>query len=164
MKRQVSLMLLSTLFAAAVAAAKSPTACEVLSRRDVKAVQGQAFAETKHTQSQFDGILSSQCFYRLPWFGDSISVDVLRPESPAMNAQELWQKITGKRSEKMAAKGRDHGEPIAGLGDAAIWAGNTNAGALYVLKDNAILRISVGGSGEKLEKTKKLAARALSKM
>ena len=153
-------------FAAASAAAESPTACDLLSSRDVKAVQGQAFAEAKHTRSQFDGMIASQCFYRLPSFADSISVEVIRSES-GMSANDLWQKITGKRAEKMTAKGRDHSQTIPDLGDTAIWAGNKTAGALYVLKGDAILRISVGGGGteqEKIEKSRTLAARALEKM
>lgn len=167
MKRHLPLMLLSMLFAAANAAAKSPAACELLSRDDVQSVQGAAFAETKQTQAQFDGVVTSQCFYRLPLFVESISVDVLRPQSSETTAEELWEKITGKRVAKMTAKGRNAGQSLDGLGTAAIWAGNKSAGALYVLKDDAILRISVGGGGteeEKIAKTRKLAEKALAKM
>lgn len=165
--KRTFLLVLSTLFVVATATAKSPTACELLSSEDVQAVKGTAFEETKHTQAQFDGIVTSQCFYRLPLFVESISVDVIRPQSPSMSADKLWQKITGKRVEKMTKKGRDTGQSLSGLGNAAIWAGNKSAGALYVLKGNAILRISVGGAGteeEKIEKTRALAARALAKL
>jgi len=162
---RTSAALLILLVAAAFsAAAESPTACDLLTSADVKAVQGSAFAETKPTQSQFDGIVISQCFYRLPSFVDSISVDVIR--APSMTAEELWVKITGKRTAKMTAKGREAGDVLPDLGDTAIWAGNMNAGALYVLEGNTILRISVGGGGaeeEKIEKTRKLAALALAK-
>lgn len=152
--------------AATLAAAERPTACELLTRSEVKAVQGQAFAEAKLTHSQFDGMTASQCFYRLPSFVDSISIEVIRPESGAMTANDLWQKITGKRVAKMTAKGRDHGQTIESLGDTAIWAGNKTAGALYVLKGDTILRISVGGAGteeEKIAKTRTLAELALTK-
>jgi len=165
MKPSTALLILLLSAAAFSAAAENPTACDALTRADVKAVQGSAFAETKHTQSQFDGIAISQCFYRLPSFVDSISVDVIR--SSSMNAEELWQKITGKRIAKMNAKGREAGDTIPNLGDAAIWAGNKNAGAMYVLQGTALLRISVGGGGteeEKIEKTRALAARALANL
>jgi hypothetical protein len=161
-----SILISLLFFAAASAAAESPTACDLLSGRDVQAVQGQAFAEAKHTQSRFDGMITSQCFYRLPSFVDSISVEVIRSESPGTNANDLWQTITGKRAEKMTAKGRDHSQTIDNLGDIAIWAGNKTAGALYVLANDVILRISVGGAGteqEKIEKSRKLAAAALKK-
>jgi len=56
---------------------------------------------------------------------------------------------------------------VKGVGDAAVWSGNRAAGALYVLKANTIVRVSVGGGGseeQKIERSKKLAARALRKL
>jgi hypothetical protein len=56
---------------------------------------------------------------------------------------------------------------VSGVGDTAVWSGNRMSGALYVLKGNAIVRISVGGKGsedEKIERSRKLAAIALRKL
>ncbi len=50
--------------------------------------------------------------------------------------------------------------PIDGLGEEAYWVGNPISGALYVLKGNSFLRISVGGVREesaRIEKSKALA-------
>ena len=169
MKRQVSLILTLTLtlFAAATAAAKNPGACELLSRDDVKAAQGQAFDETKLTMSRVEGTITSQCFYRLPAFVDSISLAVIRPASPSTTADELWQTLAGPRTNKMTGKGRRPAQEITGLGDEAFWAGNKNAGAMYVLQGQNILRISVGGGDteeKKIAKTRQLAAAALERL
>jgi hypothetical protein len=167
MKRQVSLMLTLTfmLFAAATAAAKTPSACELLKAGDVKAIQGHSFEETKLTMASVDGMITSQCFYRLPSFADSISVTVIRAASPTVSAEQLWEKLAEEEGEK-----EEEGEElkpareITGLGEEAFWAGNKFAGAMYVLDGHAILRVSVGGGEtmeKKIEKTRRLAALAL---
>jgi hypothetical protein len=56
---------------------------------------------------------------------------------------------------------------IEGVGDDAFWSANRMGGALYVLKDNVFIRISIGGpepEESKIEKTKALAAKALSRL
>ena len=170
MKRQVSLILTLTftLFAAATAAAKSPGACELLKAGDVKAIQGHAFEETKLTTARVDGMITSQCFYRLPSFADSISVVVIRAASPSTSAEELWEMITeSEGEEEEEGEERKPAREISGLGEEAFWAGNKIAGAIYVLKDNAVLRVSVGGGDpleKKIEKTRQLAAIALQRI
>ena len=168
MKWQVSSILtLTFLFAAATAAAKTPplTACELLSAQAVKGVQGQAFDEAKLTMQRVDGMIASQCFYRLPTFTDSISLTVIRAASPSVTAEELWEKLRGEEEgEKEEEEEAAPAQKIAGVGEEAFWAGNNAAGALYVLEDNAILRISVGGGDtqkKKIEKARRLAALAL---
>src|SRR2546423_162018 len=58
-------------------------------------------------------------------------------------------------------------EPVSGIGDEAFWTGGRVGGALYVLKGNAFIRISVGGPGDeaaKIEKLKALARKALPRL
>lgn len=58
-------------------------------------------------------------------------------------------------------------QKISGVGRDAYWVGDRNGGALYVLKGNAYLRISVGGPVEqtnKMRKSKVLAQKALARM
>jgi hypothetical protein len=56
---------------------------------------------------------------------------------------------------------------VSGVGDEAWWTGNAQVGALYVLKGDAFLRISVGG-GEperaRIERSRLLARRALRRL
>ena len=55
----------------------------------------------------------------------------------------------------------------AGLGDEAFWTGDGFVGALYVLKGESYLRISIGGgkdSSTRLERSKRRAAVALKRL
>ncbi len=162
-----TLMFTFLLFAAATAAAKTPpTACELLKAGDVKTIQGQTFEDTKLTTARVDGMITSQCFYRLPSFTDSISVTVIRAASPSVSAEELWEKLAEAEGEEAEEEGEESkpAREIHGLGEEAFWAGNKFAGAMYVLDGHAILRVSVGGGEtmeKKIEKTKQLAALAL---
>jgi len=56
---------------------------------------------------------------------------------------------------------------INGIGDEAYWVGNPLTGALYVLRGNSFLRVSVGGVREeaaRIEKSKALAQAALKRL
>jgi len=74
--------------------------------------------------------------------------------------------------QKRGEEGEDEVIPpkkVEGVGDEAFWSPTRVGGALYVLKRNrdAFLRISVGGPGseqEKIEKSKKLALKALPRL
>jgi hypothetical protein len=70
-------------------------------------------------------------------------------------------------------RGEEEGEEsappkkITGVGEEAYWTGSRVGGALYVLKKNAFIRISVGGPGneeEKINKSKALAQKALKRL
>ena len=56
---------------------------------------------------------------------------------------------------------------INGIGDEAFWTGNRVGGALYVLKKNSFIRISIGGQTDeatKINKSKVLAKKALARL
>jgi hypothetical protein len=125
----------------------------------------------------------SQCFYALPSFTNSVSVDLMHGKT-----KTFWKEhFSNARAERDADD--DHGRDaamktapptreaeeehqsavrkVAGVGDTAVWSGNRMSGALYVLKGDSIVRISVGGKGsedEKIERSRKLAAIALRKL
>jgi hypothetical protein len=134
-------------------------ACHVLSQKDVAAVQGETFTDAKLTKRAE----STTCFYQLPTFTNSISVDLMRS-----GARRFW--------EKTFEKAREHDEPeekaseptkVRGVGSEAFWVGGRGTGSLYVRKGDAMVRVSVGGAGtdkQKIEKSKKLAAKALKKL
>jgi len=78
-----------------------------------------------------------------------------------------------REGEKRAARGgeeEEEGNPavrVAGVGDEAFWASNVRAGALYVLKGDSIIRVSIGGIPDqnlRLEKSKALARLALRRL
>jgi hypothetical protein len=155
-----------------------PNACQLLTARDIARVQGQEFKSVKLTETDANGLRVSQCFYSLPSFTNSVSVDVMRGKTRAFwrghfsKAREAADDDGDRdRSPKGGSREAEEHETAAlkvkGVGDAAVWSGNRVAGALYVLKGDTIVRVSVGGGGDqeqKIERSKKLAARALRKL
>jgi hypothetical protein len=139
---------------AAVILAASLDACGVLSKADVEAVQGEAFTATKLTTRKE----MTTCFYQLPTFTKSVSVDVMRK-----GAREFFEEAEHDEQEEEAKPPKK----IKGIGSEAMWVGGRVAGSLYVRKGDKLVRVSVGGPGneeEKIAKSKKLAALALKKM
>jgi len=177
-------MLTAVLFmmGAAASSPRLPNACQLLTARDIARVQGEAFKTAKLTETEANGLIVSQCFYALPSFTKSVSVDVMRGKTSSFwrghfsNAREAMDDDDRDRSAAMksAPPSREAEEEheaaalkVKGVGDAAVWSGNRAAGALYVLKGDTIVRVSVGGGGsqeQKIERSKKLAARALRKL
>ena len=79
-------MLTALLFSIGVATAATPTtpnACDVLSARDIARVQGAKYTKTRLTESNDAGMTVSQCFYTLPRFTDSITIDLIRSNARA---------------------------------------------------------------------------------
>jgi hypothetical protein len=177
-------MLTAFLFMMGTAASpRFPNACQMLTQRDIARVQGESFKSVKLTESDENGLRVSQCFYALPSFSNSISVDVMRGKTATFwsghfaNAREAkdddkdrdrtMAMKTAPPSREAEEEHENSARKVTGIGDAAVWSGNRVAGALYVLKGDTIVRISVGGGGsqeQKIERSKKLAARALRKL
>jgi hypothetical protein len=140
---------------------RAPNACQVLSARDVAAVQGARPKSTKLKETGNRELQVSQCFFALARHSDSVSVDVMRG-----NTRAFWKKHF---AETRVARHEREAQAIhvAGVGDDAVWTGNRLAGALYVLKGDTIVRVSLSGDlpqEQKIERSKKLAARALRRL
>jgi len=175
------------------AAALSPTrnridACSLLTAEDVKSVQGEAFKETKASEGSDNGMVVSQCFFSLPTFANSVNLAVLQKGegNGARDPREFFEKTFASRAESEREKEREKRErksapknpeeeekegsapqKIDGVGDEAFWTGNRVGGALYVLKHDAYIRVSIGGAGDqktKIEKSKALARLALKRL
>ena len=136
-------------------------ACEVLTKKDLAAVQGEAFTATKLTETSGASLAHSQCFYELPTFAKSVSVVVTTGA-----VRDYW-----KSNFASARDDEEGGERevlhVRGVGDDAVWSGNHLVGSLYILSRDAIVRISVGGPGtrdEKIARAKRLGARALKRL
>jgi len=153
------MILFATLLMAAQLRAAQPDACGVLTKADLQAVQGEPFAETKLT-ARGGG---TQCFYQLPTFTKSVSVDVRY-----RGARKFWDD-TFEHEREGEEKDEKTAPPlkVRGVGSEAMWVSSHVAGSLYVRKGDTLLRVSVGGTGgpnEKLERSKRLALRALKRM
>jgi hypothetical protein len=180
--------------AQAAAAKGDVDPCSLLTSAELQAVQGEPLKETKANQQAAGGLLNLQCFYTLPTFSNSVSLALTERDPTAAGgrtAKQYWQETfhereaaareAGKGSgEKSKARGeREAGgrgeeeersaapEPVPGLGDEAFWSANRVGGALYVLKGERFVMLSVGGRGdaeEKLKKAKALARDALKRL
>jgi hypothetical protein len=146
-------------------------ACTLLTKEDTQAVQGEPFTSTKPSQPSVAGLTVSQCYFELPMAVNSIVVTVTRKADGAggRDPSQSWQEIFHREHPREKKEEGEEKEPqkVEGIGDEAFWTGNRVGGALYVLKGNSYLRISVGGAGDqaqKLEKSKALADRALKRM
>ncbi|OAI57741.1 hypothetical protein AYO50_00775 [Acidobacteria bacterium SCGC AG-212-P17] len=159
-----------------------PDACAVLTSADVQKVQGDPVQETKPSTQPSGGLVMSQCLFRTANPSKSVSVAIALPGS--ISPRAFWQKQFGsskaaseeKTEKKPAAKRKEEKEEeeestrpkdIGGIGEQAYWVGSPMVGALYVLKSNTFLRISVGGVREesaRIEKSIALARLALKRM
>ena len=156
---------------ATVAAAATPNACQVLTAREVARVQGAKFTKTRLTESADAGVTISQCFYTLPHFTDSVTVDLIRG-----NARGFWKRHFADVNEAsvlsvMREREEDENESkprvVTGVGEHAMWSGNRLAGTLYVLQGETVVRVSVGGGGteeQKIDRAKRLAQRAVRRL
>jgi hypothetical protein len=157
--------------------------CKLLSGADIQAVQADPVEETKPGTQPSGGLVMSQCLYRTANPSKSVSVAIASAGSTSPRA--FWQKqfqsanssSEEKEHEKTAAEqkpGKHEEEEestrprtIQGLGEQAYWVGSPMVGALYVLKGNTFLRISVGGVREepaRIQKSVALARLALKRL
>jgi hypothetical protein len=171
----------------APAFAAPPTACDVLTKTDLAAAQGQEFSEAKLSTKTQESLSVSQCFYRLPAFEKSVSVTLMRASTAAdrssvldywnaHNAAAVKEKNEDRDGDREhAKKDRDEAEDehhgnavrVVGLGDDAVWSGTPMSSALHVLRHGTIVRISVGGSApldQKLEASRRLATAILKRL
>jgi hypothetical protein len=159
-----------------------PDACAVLTSADVQKVQGDPVQETKPSTQPAGGLVMSQCLFRTAAPSKSVSVAIAT--SGTTSPRAFWQKqfhsrnpeVEGKEKDKPGAGGKDAKEEgeestrpraITGIGEQAYWVGSPMVGALYVLKGNTFLRISVGGVREesaRIEKSVALARLALKRL
>src|ERR1044071_9290867 len=168
-------------------------ACSLLTSDEIRSVQGESLKETKLSGGVEGGFNRSQCFFALPTFNNSISLVVTErgDGSGARDPKEFWEETFGKgekdrerstssekerEKENLLKKNRVEREEeerevppqkIMGLGDEAFWTGTRVGGALYALKGNRYIRVSVGGTGTqqaKINRSKALAQFALKRM
>ena len=158
----------------AEAAGDGAFVCALLTKEETEAVQGEPFKTTKASQRSSMGLTFAQCYFELPTTVNSIVVTVTQRtegadgRDPKQNWQEIFhnEKAAEKKDKEEGKEGKGP-EKIEGVGDEAFWTGTRVGGALYVLKGNAFLRISIGGAGdrtEKIEKSKALAQKILKRL
>jgi hypothetical protein len=158
------------------AAGAQTDACALITKSEIEATQGESVRDMKGSSRSSGSFAVTQCFYTLATFNKSVSLEVTRAADGGRSGiKEFWEQTfhkkpaTKEEREKQENKERKKGkpEPVPGVGEEAFWSGNRNSGALYVLKNNAIIRISLGGPEEesvKINKSKALIQKALGRL
>jgi hypothetical protein len=165
--------------------------CGLIKNEEIEAIQGAPIKETKSSARSDGAFRVSQCFYTAAEFSKSVSLAVTQrdPESSVKRGpKDFWKETFGRytgeekeregdkeKRESLRDQARARGEEeastppkkIDGIGDEAYWTGNRFGGALYVLKKDAFIRISVGGPDNeetKINKSKAIAQKALQRL
>ena len=161
-------------------------ACDLITNDEVQSIQGSPVKDVKPSEASDGKFRIAQCFYTTEMFNKSVSLALTQRDpagASARDPKEFWEDTFGRyevevkeqegdeqRKKSLQDEDEARARPpkkIEGVGDDAFWTANRMGGALYVLKNNVFIRISVGGPGSeesKLEKTKALAAKALSRL
>ena len=165
--------------------------CALITRQEMESVQRSPIKETKSSVHSDAGFRISQCFYTAEDSSRSVSLAVTQRD-PASSAKrsvkDFWNETFGRfaNDEKESSDDKVHRETlreqgrreteekvfippkkIDGIGDGAFWSPNPAGGAIYVLKKNVVIRISIGGHDNeesKLDKSKALARKAIDRL
>jgi len=160
-------------------AAGKTDVCAMLSSAEIQAVQGEPVEESKASPQSSNGLAMSECLFRTTTPAKSISMALAVPGK--QNPRDFWRKhfhaeadasrpvkpakpLTSKpQNKKEHVREEEEGtrpRPITGVGDEAFWMGSPISGALYVLRGNSFIRVSVGGVREESARIKKSVALA----
>ena len=145
--------------------------CKMLTSEEIQAVQGEALVSSKRSGQTGAGLTVSQCYFELPQAVNSLVVTVMQKApgatdvgDPAKKWEGIFHREEGAKKEEGSKKGDEEGEmepeKVEGIGDEAFWTGTRVGGALYVLKGNNYIRISIGGTGDQADKIRKSKALA----
>jgi hypothetical protein len=164
-------------------------ACSLLTSEEIQEVQGSPVTDKKSSEAPGGSFRTSQCYFAAAESSKSVSLSITQA-SPDLNKspRAYWEETFGqfdkkeneeeaeKKKREAGAGGKRRGEEeeerrppkkIEGVGEEAFWSGNRFGGALYVLKKEMILRLSVGGPGneeEKISRSKALTEKALKRL
>jgi hypothetical protein len=140
--------------------------CRLLTDIEVRAVQSQTPAEKIPSEQPAGAFRFTQCFYRARELSSSVSVALGVPLSDDKRSgpRDYWRaQFKREHRDEREESDEKKNEPrrLAGLGDDAFWVGDPVTGALYVLRGDVFLRVSVGGPPTQAEKIKRARALAL---
>jgi hypothetical protein len=140
-------------------------ACALLTSEEIESVQGEPVQETKPTTQSAGGVATTQCYFALPTSSNSVILSVTAKDSATgdVDVKESWEKMFGEHDKagEHEHEGEEEGEGknrplrIEELGEEAFWVGGHIGGAVYVLKDDRYIRLSVGGAGDATSKRNK---------
>ncbi len=165
--------------------------CRLLENSEIQSIQGAEVQQAEPTTQKYGRLEIAQCYYTAHSSDGtenlSVYLQVIQRDPKDASAEavrEFWKGRFAERKEEERKAGREErdepadrekeeegeaiGEPVAvsGIGDEAFWLASDRGGALYVLKQERVLRITVGGADAKaqLGKSKTLAKKVLSRL
>jgi len=165
--------------------------CALITKQEIETIQGSRIKETKSSVRSDAGFRVFQCFFTAEDFSKSVSLAVTQRDpnsSGERSVKDFWNETFGRftdeekesnagkeERERLREQPRRKGEEkafippkkIDGIGDDAFWSPNPVGGAIYVLKKDVFIRISIGGHDNeegKLDKSKALARIAIDRL
>ena len=162
--------------------------CALITKQEIEAIQRSPIKETKSSVRSDAGFRVFQCFYTAEDFSKSVSLAVTQRDSASSgkrSVKDFWKETLGRftheekesNGDREGFRQRADGEgeekvfippkKIDGIGEDAFWSPNPMGGAIYVLKKDAFIRISIGGHDHeeaKLDKSKALARKAIDRL
>jgi len=136
--------------------------CRLLTDSEVRSVQGYAPSQKISSEQPAGSFRFTQCFYQTPEVSSSVSVALgvpLTTDGKRSGPRQYWERqFEREEREDRAEPGEKKEQPpkrLAGLGDEAYWVGDPLTGALYVLRGEVFLRVSVGGPADQSQKIKR---------
>jgi hypothetical protein len=165
--------------------------CALITTHEIETIQGSHIKEMKSSVRSDAGFRVSQCLYTAEDFSKSVSLAVTERDpasSTKRSVKDFWNETFGRftdhegkshgdneEKKSLGEQARHEGEErafippkrIDGIGDDAFWSPNPVGGAVYVLKKNVFVRLSIGGPDNeegKLDKSKALAQKAIDRL
>src|SRR6266481_2011257 len=165
--------------------------CALITKQEIEAIQRSPIKETKSSVRSDAGFRVFQCFYTAEDFSKSVSLAVTQRDpasSGKRSVKDFWNETFGRFTDEEKESNGDKEErerlreqprrqdeekafippkKIDGIGDDAFWSPNPVGGAIYVLKKDVFIRISIGGHDNeegKLDKSKALARMAIDRL
>ena len=148
-------------------------ACALLTAADVERVQGGSLQAAISSGNAAAAVATTQCFFRVDPFSSSVSLALTRADRSRAaqgEVRERWERLLHPQEHRgqTTERDRDHGEdearasltPVAGLGEEALLSGGRGNVSLYVLAPGAYLQLSVGGTGEAADWSRRAQALA----
>jgi hypothetical protein len=161
-------------------------ACGLITNQEVQAIQGSPIKDVKPSEQSDGTFRVAQCFYNAETFNKSVSLAVTQSDPASAKARtpkDFWKDSFGRsegevkeekgdeeKRESLREQDEEKGRPpkkLDGIGDSAYWSANRMGGALYVLKNDVFIRVSVGGPDNEeaiINRCKALAEKALSRL
>jgi hypothetical protein len=165
--------------------------CALITKQEIETIQGSRIKETKSSVRSDAGFRVSQCFYTADDFSKSVSLAVTQRDptsSGKRSVNDFWNETFGRFTDE-EKKSNSHEEErqrlgeqarrenegrtfippkkIDEIGDDAFWSPSPVGGAIYVLKKDVFIRLSIGGRDNeegKLDKSKALAQKAIDRL